>query len=188
MLNALENHVLYTPATIARFAEEKNLLDSFIEQGVERECILRRIRISMIRLRANNAGKFGPLDGLISLSGQGDLSAWYGWRWKDIPRPEMGNIKDIDPDWDTNFLLKQKGLFILSEVVRKLPFSTSTLVFQGKKNKLMGIWKNTKLGVYVVDMALFGPFITKLWIRLKKTGLMFPDEGKPGDPVLMEKK
>ena len=77
------------------------------------------------------------------------------------------NIRKLEPEWDGNTLLRQKGLFFLTDVCKLIPFSTNQLRYQAKRNpnskKEYGIWKDSKLNVFVVDMDRFSPWINRLW-------------------------
>ncbi len=79
----------------------------------------------------------------------------------------VSRVKNIQEDWDGNDLLKQKGLFFLTDVCKLIPFSTYQLRYQAKKNpaakKEYGVWKDKELNAYVVDMELFAPWIFSLW-------------------------
>jgi len=76
-------------------------------------------------------------------------------------------LKKVQKDWDGNTLLKQKGLFSLTDVCKVIPFTTHQLRYQAKNNpkskKEYGIWKDKELNTFVVDMERFAPWINKLW-------------------------
>lgn len=84
-----------------------------------------------------------------------------------IPR-----IQRVNPDWDANTLLRQQGLFRISEIAEKLPFNTHQLRYQAKKNprsrQEFGIWKDEESGLFVVDMAVFSKWVVKLWEQGKR--------------------
>ena len=67
--------------------------------------------------------------------------------------------RKVDPEWDGNTLLKQKGVFLLTDISKKLPFSTHQLRYQAKRNpnsrKEYGIWKDKELKVFLVNMEPF---------------------------------
>ena len=73
----------------------------------------------------------------------------------------------IDPEWDGNTLLAQKGRFLLTEVAAMIPFSTHQLRYQAKKianaRQTMGVWKDETMNLFLVDMEKFAPYIEKLW-------------------------
>lgn len=79
-----------------------------------------------------------------------------------IPR-----IKTVNPNWTGNVLLKQTGLFLLTDVCAKIPFSANQLRHQAKRNpnsrQEYGIWKDEELNLFVVDMEPFAKWITQLW-------------------------
>lgn len=76
-------------------------------------------------------------------------------------------VKPVDKTWDSNVLLNQKGLFLLSEVCQLIPFSTYQIRYQAKQNdnaeKEYGIWKDTNINRFVVDMEIFARWIRNLW-------------------------
>ncbi len=76
-------------------------------------------------------------------------------------------VRRIEADWDGNRLLKEKGLFLLSEVCKHIPFGTHQLRYRAKKNpdakKVMGIWKDGELNAFVVDMERFAPWLRRMW-------------------------
>ena len=77
----------------------------------------------------------------------------------------VSDIQKVDPSWDGNTLLQQKGIFSLAEVTSVLPFTTNQLRYQAKRNPNakndFGIWKRENL--FVVDMERFAPWIRSLW-------------------------
>lgn len=79
----------------------------------------------------------------------------------------VSKVKSPDPAWDGNTLLKQKGIFFLTDVCKLIPFSTHQLRYQAKKNpnakEEYGVWKDPKLKGFLVDMEKFGPWINSLW-------------------------
>lgn len=76
-------------------------------------------------------------------------------------------VKNIQDDWDSNVLLKQKGIFLLSEVCELIPFSTYQIRYQANKvensAETYGIWKDEQLNRFVVDMEKFSEWIKRLW-------------------------
>ncbi len=80
-------------------------------------------------------------------------------------------IRKVEPEWDANQLLRQKGLFTLVDICRNIPFTTHQLRYQAQKTanakKKMGIWKDPDLKKFVVDMEIFGPWLANLWKTLK---------------------
>ena len=74
----------------------------------------------------------------------------------------------VKDHWDANELLRQKGNFFLAEVCRKLTFTATQIRYQAKKKaEPMGVWKDEQLGVYLVDMSVFGPWLTRFWREVK---------------------
>lgn len=78
-------------------------------------------------------------------------------------------IRRIDPDWDANSLLRQKGIFLLRDVCTLIPFTTGQIRYQVSKSsdsrKELGVWKQEDVGTYLVDMSIFGNWIISLWDR-----------------------
>jgi len=79
----------------------------------------------------------------------------------------MPVYQTVAGDWDANTLLKQKGIFLLSAVCKLVPFADHQLRYQAKKNPNskteLGIWKDKKLKMYLVDMEPFSQWIHQLW-------------------------
>ena len=76
-------------------------------------------------------------------------------------------VRSVKSDWDSNVLLKQKGLFLLSEICELIPFSTYQIRYQAKQNpnaaEEYGIWKDKELNRFVVNMEVFAVWIKNLW-------------------------
>ena len=76
-------------------------------------------------------------------------------------------VQAVDPGWDGNTLLKQKGLFLLTSVCKLIPFSAHQLRYRAKCNpnaqSEYGIWKETDLNAFVVDMEVFSHYVKDLW-------------------------
>jgi hypothetical protein len=76
-------------------------------------------------------------------------------------------VSPIRPEWDGNTLLKQKGLFLLTAVCKRIPFSPHQLRYRAKINPKAkdeyGIWKEEDLNVFVVDMEVFSKWVKGLW-------------------------
>ena len=79
----------------------------------------------------------------------------------------QSGVRKIDPSWDGNTLLKQKGIFPLTSVCKLIPFSAHQLRYRAKKNpnaaKEFGIWKDEDSKTFVVDMEPFSIWIQGLW-------------------------
>ena len=80
----------------------------------------------------------------------------------------ISRIQQVHPKWDGNTLLNQRGIFYLTDVCRLIPFTSHQLRYQAKRNpkarKEIGIWKDDELNAFVVDMAIFAPWIMNLWM------------------------
>jgi len=75
----LKDEQIYTPATIAAFAEANGLLKEVTTAGIKLE--KQRIRITMGRF-SNNHGFPDQGDGMVTMPGQAPVPGWFGWRWK----------------------------------------------------------------------------------------------------------
>ncbi len=80
LLEALDKDTIYTPSTIALFAEQNGFLKA--ETEAERRLEKQRIRISMGRF-SNNHGFPDAGDGMVTIKGQAPTPGWSGWRWND---------------------------------------------------------------------------------------------------------
>ena len=80
-----------------------------------------------------------------------------------------GDTRAVPSTWDANYMLTQKGVFYLNDVCRLLPFTPTMLRYQASKSpdlaRVMGIWKKDQC--YVVDMAVFGPWLQAFWLKVK---------------------
>ena len=76
-------------------------------------------------------------------------------------------IRRVDPNWDSNFLLAQKGRFFLSDVCEKLPFTADQIRYQARHNAKskqdFGVWKEQRHKSYLVDMEVFSKWIRRVW-------------------------
>lgn len=103
----------------------------------------------------------------------GIRKTWTHWivrmkvfsKWYEKRRPNR--IQRVNPDWDGNELLQQRGKFFLTEVCEKIPFSSHQIRYQAKKNKNArvdyGIWKEPEYSAFVVQMEVFSKWVRKLW-------------------------
>ena len=77
-------------------------------------------------------------------------------------------VRKLSGTWNSNHLLSEKGVFFLTEVCRYLPFSAHQIRYQAKKRtdprQTIGVWKDDKLKVFLVDMELFAPWVRTLWL------------------------
>lgn len=76
-------------------------------------------------------------------------------------------VSRVEPHWDGNTLLSQKGKYLLTEVCKKLPFTSHQIRYQANKSKNAkleyGMWKDKDLNAFVIDMEKFSPWIKRLW-------------------------
>ncbi len=75
----------------------------------------------------------------------------------------MTNIRRIRPGMDTNTLLNQEGIFLLSQVCKCIPFTSNQLRHQARvvPVEVCGIFKQE--GTYLVHMEIFGQWLSRLW-------------------------
>jgi len=79
LIRNLDEDVVYSPATIAAFALEHELLK---EEGVEIKKQAQRVRIAMGNF--SNQHDFPDQgDDMVYIRGQSPKPGWYGWRWKN---------------------------------------------------------------------------------------------------------
>ncbi|MDJ0836247.1 MAG: hypothetical protein QNK37_06990 [Acidobacteriota bacterium] len=75
--------------------------------------------------------------------------------------------REVAPDWDGNDILKQEGLFYLTDVCKLIPCTPQQIRYQAKRRAdargEMGVWKDEGARGYVVDMAVFGPWFRSEW-------------------------
>ncbi len=79
----------------------------------------------------------------------------------------VSKIRALEPQWDGNTLLQQKGLFYLTDVCKLIPFATHQLRYQAKRTpdaeQKIGIYKDEEIHSFVVDMERFAKWMTELW-------------------------
>jgi len=83
-IKVLEDHVIYTPATIVRYGATMG----FFEKGLKGDALKSaklKVRHTLARLSANREfPKDG--DGWTVIPGQAPLRGWFGRRWKEALR------------------------------------------------------------------------------------------------------
>ena len=76
-------------------------------------------------------------------------------------------VRSIKKEWNGNTMLKQKGVFVLADVCRLIPFNSHQLRYQSKQNprsrEEYGVWKDQEMNAFLVDMELFSKWINRLW-------------------------
>ena len=82
VLRELEENVIYSPGSMARFARDKDILPGIDENSnkADTRLAMQRVRISMGRFAKNHG--FPQADGVVTLIGQAPVPGWFGWRWK----------------------------------------------------------------------------------------------------------
>ena len=113
--------------------------------------------------------------GRVPWQSMGASKVWNHWivRMKVFApfyrRRLASSIRVVAPKWSGNDLLEQEGIYLLSEVCRIIPFSLNQLRYRAKKvprsKEVFGVWKDPELGVFVVDMERFAPWIRQLWLK-----------------------
>lgn len=103
----------------------------------------------------------------------GVRKVWNHWvvRMKVFGPYYRGNlvskVRQVKNHWDGNTLLKQKGIFYLSQICKLIPFSTHQLRYQAKRHPNakteIGIYRDEEINSFVVDMERFAPWIRRLW-------------------------
>lgn len=81
----------------------------------------------------------------------------------------LPKIQRVDPDWDGNHLLSQKGRFYLTDVCDKIPFSTHQIRYQVRRcdnpREDYGVWKDEQYKAYLVDMEIFSDWMKRIWVK-----------------------
>ena len=81
----------------------------------------------------------------------------------------ISKVRTVKKNWDGNQLLQQKGLFLLTDVCKLIPFTSYQLRYQAKKNpnsrEEFGVWKDKEMKTYLVDMEIFAEWVNTLWER-----------------------
>ncbi len=80
-------------------------------------------------------------------------------------------VQDVDPAWNGNTLLMQKGQFYLTEVCDKIPFTAHQIRYQVRRNKNarkeFGVWKDPDYKTYIVEMEVFSVWIRQIWRNVR---------------------
>jgi len=104
------------------------------------------------------------------------LSVWFVRMSRFAPyfREEKSfKIQKVDPSWDGNQLLTKSGLFSLTDVCSKIPFTPHQFRHQVRNDPdargKYGVWWDPDLRHYLVEMETFSNWITDLWLN-RKTG------------------
>ena len=135
--NLLQVDLVYLIAACNRM-EEKNL------EPKERIGIVRQNGIWLAKME-----RFGP---------------WY------LKKVHNKVIRRVPFYWGTNKLLDQRGLFLLGDVCKHIPFTSGQIKhhinkFSDPRGKF-GVWAasdGAHKGNYLVDMAVFGPYLKGIW-------------------------
>ena len=78
-------------------------------------------------------------------------------------------IREVQPHWDGNLLLKQKGVFYLVDSCGLIPFTPNQIRYHAHRNpnsrEDFGVWKDEHLNTFLVDMEVFSLWIRDLWLK-----------------------
>lgn len=78
----------------------------------------------------------------------------------------QNRMRKVQPSWDGNQLLAQRGRFFLVDVCKKLPLTAYQLRYRAKINphsqSEYGLWKDPSLGRFIVDMEIFAAWVKAL--------------------------
>ncbi|MCB1049530.1 MAG: hypothetical protein H6510_12420 [Acidobacteria bacterium] len=98
------------------------------------------------------------------------LSVWMVRMVRFAPyfkKEKSYKIQRVDPEWDGNELMTKKGLFFLTDVCEKIPFTPHQFRHQVRTNpnaeKDYGVWWDDELRHYIVRMEKFSKWIIDLW-------------------------
>ena len=77
-------------------------------------------------------------------------------------------IQRVNPNWDANDLLSKTGIFYLTEVCTKLPFTPHQIRYQVKQSgdarTDFGVWKDPNHKSYLIEMQVFAKWIREVWL------------------------
>jgi hypothetical protein len=94
------------------------------------------------------------------------FSKYYG---PHVRRP----FKKVPETWNANDLANQtEGVYLLTEVCKLIPFTVHQIHFQAKKHpqarQKLGVWRDETLGVYLVNLVAFSPWLRTTWLGKPK--------------------
>ena len=75
---------------------------------------------------------------------------------------------NVPADWNGNRLMQEEtGIFPLTQVCRRIPFTAHQLRNQTKKHRNprreIGVWKDEQAGIFLVDIRIFRRYVASLW-------------------------
>ncbi|MDJ0836400.1 MAG: hypothetical protein QNK37_07755, partial [Acidobacteriota bacterium] len=83
-------------------------------------------------------------------------------------RFDQSHIRNVDPNWNANDLLGQKGQFFMTEICKLLSLSEYSLRYRVKKvespKETFGIWKDEVTSRFIVDMVVFSRLF-RMWAK-----------------------
>lgn len=100
------------------------------------------------------------------------LSVWFVRMDRFAPyyrNEKYFKIQKVNPAWDGNELMVQSGLYFLTDVCEKIPFTPHQFRHQVRNNpnaeKELGVWWDEELKHYIVRMEKFSKYIKELWLK-----------------------
>ena len=123
-------------------------------------------------------------DTKIFVSGQGQVCAWFGWRWKEAVR---GPLLELADDITLDALVRTAATYRLREVARFIPMDYDDLlkVMIHELPEEHGMRYDPTADEVVVSMLLFGPWLEE---RLGRTRPRKNRPSKKSAPLHTSKK
>lgn len=81
IIEKLEPDALYSSSSIIVFAKNENLMFPFVTETCTEKMAATRLRVALNFFRRTRSFPPGG-DGFIRVLGQGNVIAWFGWRWQ----------------------------------------------------------------------------------------------------------
>ena len=75
----------------------------------------------------------------------------------------------LPEEWTANDLVApgRTGIFLLTEICKKIPFTANQIRYQAKQiqnsREEMGVWKDEGQKLFLVNLAIFGPWLKSIW-------------------------
>lgn len=147
------------------------------ETLLKQECIffLKDI-VQMLSIDANKVKKHykeAERSGKLAWEDMGVGKTWNHWiiRMKVFApfykKQLVPKARRVPKEWDGNQLLRQRGIYFLTDVCEHIPFTTHQIRYQSKKNPRSrteyGVWKDKELQLFLVDMTRFAKWVKCLW-------------------------
>ena len=132
--------------------------------------VCKKLRISSIQLKQKAQRLMES--GVSPWEEMGIQQIWTHWMvrmtvFAPYLRRNMQEVRSVDPKWDGNVLLGQKGIFYLVDVCKYIPFTANQIRYHAHRNPdsraKYGVWKDEYLNAFLVDMQPFSRWIKDLW-------------------------